>query len=265
MRGAEILQKALVKNGVSHVFGILGREAEALAFTDPGLRFILTRHEFTAGVACDAYARVSGKAQACFSTFGPGATNLSTGIASSCLDRSPMLAMSAQIEKHDIVYNHVHQCLDQAAIMRPMCKYSNEVQETKEIASEIKKALDCAYTELFGPSYLSLPLDILTADLPTSEANLLLDAATGAGPVRLPRADPAGLKAVHEALVRAKRPVAIVGNGIFREDALQGFKAVVHKYGLPVISSLASKGALPEEDDHNIGPVNRYLNGILKR
>ncbi len=264
MRGAEILQCALHQYGVSRVFGILGREAEVLSFNHPELRFYMTRHEFTAGVAADAFARVTGVAQGCFSTFGPGATNLATGVASACLDRSPMLAMSAQIETADALYNHVHQCLDQVAIMAPMCKYAAEVRSASSIPAEVRRALQAAYSELLGPSYLSFPVDVLAAELPDSEARRLLNAA---GPIERsapPPPDAAQLSTLHELLVRAKRPLAIVGNSLIREDAVNEARAFVAKYALPSVSSLASKGVIADDDPLSLGAINRYLDGILQ-
>jgi acetolactate synthase-1/2/3 large subunit/N2-(2-carboxyethyl)arginine synthase len=255
----------LVRHGVEYVFGILGREAQAIRFDEPGLKFILTRHEFTAGVACDSYARVTGKAQACFSTFGPGATNLSTGIASSFLDRSPMLALSAQIETGDAIYGHVHQCVDQVAMMRPITKYAAELESAVQIPAEVQKALSAAYSELLGPAYLSLPVDVLLADVADAEAHRIIESAGVITASVPPHAEDRTLREVHALLSHAQRAVAVVGNTVFRENAVTEFRAFVRKYNLPVVSSLASKGALPDSDPQNIGPVNRYLNGILKR
>jgi acetolactate synthase-1/2/3 large subunit/N2-(2-carboxyethyl)arginine synthase len=264
MRGSDLLLKSLLKYGVDRVFGILGREAEVLNFHHPELRFYLTRHEFTAGFAADAYARVTGRAQACFSTFGPGATNMATGIASACLDRAPMLAMSAQIETHDALPNHVHQCLDQVEIMRPMCKYAFELRDAKQIPVQVRKGLEAAYGELMGPSYLSLPVDVLAAEVSNDEAESLLAQAGEIRREKPPQVDAHELKALHEILVKAERPVVIVGNSIHREDAVAEARAFVAKYQLPTVSSLASKGIVPDSDERSLGALNRYLNGMLK-
>ncbi|WP_394821535.1 thiamine pyrophosphate-binding protein [Pendulispora albinea] len=264
MRGSDLLLQSLLKYGVNRVFGILGREAEVLNFHHPELDFFLTRHEFTAGVAADAFARVSGRAQACFSTFGPGATNLATGVASACLDRSPMLAMSAQIETDDALHNHVHQCLDQVEIMRSMCKYASELRDPRQIPAEVRKALEAAYSELMGPSYLSLPVNVLGAEIPDAEGQALLGQAGAIHPKKAPQSDAADLKAVHELLVKAERPVVIVGNSLHREDAVAEARAFVAKYQIPAVSSLASKGIISDDDPCSLGAINRYLNGILK-
>lgn len=265
MRGSHLLQRALRNHGVQYVFGILGREAEVLAFNQSDLKFVLTRHEVTAGFAADAYARITGRGQACFSTFGPGATNLATGVASACLDRSPMLAMSAQIETHAAVHGHVHQCIDQVAVMRPMCKYAAEVQEVSALAGHVQRAMSAAHTELYGPSYLSLPVDVLAADLPDDEAERVLDATRRREIPAPPKVDRAALDAAYELLRSATRPVIVNGAVIQREGATAEFRQVVEKFGVPVVASLSSKGVLPESHPQSFGPVNRYLDGIVKR
>jgi len=265
MLGSDLLHQALLKYGVNRVFGILGREAEVLNFHHPELKFFLTRHEFTAGVAADAYARLTGQAQGCFSTFGPGATNLATGVASACLDRSPMLAMSAQIETEDALYNHVHQCLDQVEIMRPMCKYAHELRDPRQIPSQVRQALEAAYSELMGPSYLSLPVNVLGGEVPDGEAEQLL-AKAGEIQRKPPGTVEANdLKALHELLVKAERPLVIVGNSLIRDDAVAETRAFVEKYQLPTVSSLASKGIVADDHPCSLGAVNRYLDDILKR
>ena len=87
---AHALLARLRDHGVEKVFGVVGREAASILFDEvEGIDFVLTRHEFTAGVAADVLARITGRPQACWATLGPGMTNLSTGIATSVLDRSP--------------------------------------------------------------------------------------------------------------------------------------------------------------------------------
>src|SRR5215469_4512634 len=108
---ARLMLARLREHGVEHVFGIVGREAAAILFDEvDGIEFVLTRHEFTAGVMADVLARLTNRPQACFATLGPGATNLSTGIATSMLDRSPVIALAAQSESYDYFPNDTHQC-----------------------------------------------------------------------------------------------------------------------------------------------------------
>jgi len=80
---AEVLVKCLENEGVKYVFGIPGEEnldmMNALEKSD--IRVVVVRHEQGAAFMADMYGRLTGKAGVCFSTLGPGATNLITGTA----------------------------------------------------------------------------------------------------------------------------------------------------------------------------------------
>jgi N2-(2-carboxyethyl)arginine synthase len=264
VKGARLFLEAAKRHGVDKVFGIVGGEANAILFNEvPGIDFYLTRHEFVAGIAADVYARMSGKMQMCYSTFGPGLTNMLTGVASAMLDRSPMLAVSAQLDQSDIVYNVTHQCLDNAAILRPMTKFSHELTTIEEIPEIVATASAMAKAEMPGPAYISFPRNIMAADLEDTEAHRLLDAMKSSEPPPPPSAPRSELDWIAEQIQKARKPVALGGNVIFREGAVQEVREFLEAWQVPVISSLASKGLLPEDHPLMIGAVNKYLDGIL--
>src|SRR5258708_12536386 len=92
--------ESLRELGVKYVFGVPSGGwvdyMEALRQAD-GIEFILTTHEGAAGMMADVCGRLTGRPGACFGTFGPGATNLATGVGGALLDRSPMLAFTAEM------------------------------------------------------------------------------------------------------------------------------------------------------------------------
>ena len=83
--------------GIRHIFGVPSGGwvdyMEAIRCTD-GIVFVLTIHEGGAGFMADVCGRLTGKPGVCFGTFGPGATNLTMGVGSALLDRSPMLVLT---------------------------------------------------------------------------------------------------------------------------------------------------------------------------
>lgn len=264
MRGSHLFLEAARRHGVSKAFGIVGGEANAILFDEvPEISFYLTRHEFVAGIMADVYARLTGQMQIAYSTFGPGLTNLMTGVASAMLDRSPMLAVSAQVDRSDIVYNITHQCLDNAAILAPMTKFSHELKSVEEIPEIVAKASRIAKAEMPGPSYISFPRDLMAAKIDDGEARRLLDAMGSSEPDPPPKAQQADLQWIAERIKSAKKPIALAGNVVFREGAVPELRQFLEAWGIPVISTLASKGALPEEHPLHIGAVNKYLDGIL--
>ncbi|GLZ35245.1 acetolactate synthase [Lentzea sp. NBRC 105346] len=260
---ARALLQRLRDHGIETVFGVVGREAASILFDEvPGLDFVLTRHEFTAGVAADVLARITGKPQACWATLGPGMTNLSTGVATSILDRSPVIALAAQSESHDIFPNDTHQCLDSVAVMRPMTKYAAELQRPNEITDLVDSAIGAAMTEPVGPSFLSLPVDLLGADVDPSLQHP--PARTPERPIGAVAKDWEDAAAQAAELLRgAEHPVLVVGASAIRSGAVPAIRALAERLRIPVITTYIAKGVLPHGHELNYGAVTGYMDGIL--
>ena len=94
MNNADLIVRTLKAAGVGHGFGVPSGNVLPLmdAMRAAGMRFVLTAHEGSAAFAADVSGRMSGVPGLCIATLGPGATNLSTGVGSAWLDRSPLLA-----------------------------------------------------------------------------------------------------------------------------------------------------------------------------
>ncbi|MFI0508339.1 N2-(2-carboxyethyl)arginine synthase [Streptomyces canus] len=260
---AHALLQRLRDHGVRTVFGVVGREAASILFDEAeGIDFVLTRHEFTAGVAADVVARITGRPQACWATLGPGMTNLSTGVATSILDRSPVIALAAQSESHDIFPNDTHQCLDSVSVMEPMTKYAVELQRPDDIVDLVDSAVSAAMTEPVGPSFISLPVDLLGSEI---------DASVEHPAAKMP-SKPIGAfeegwekeadKAA-ELLRSAQHPVLVVGAAAIRSGAVPTIRALAERLRIPVITTYIAKGVLPQGHELSYGAVTGYMDGIL--
>ena len=102
LSGAEIVLECLVREGVEVVFGYPGGATMPIhdAMLKYPIHFVLTRHESGAAYAADGYARTSGKVGVAIATSGPGATNLTTGIATAMMDSSPIVCVTGQVASH---------------------------------------------------------------------------------------------------------------------------------------------------------------------
>ncbi|MDM4721521.1 thiamine pyrophosphate-binding protein [Micromonospora sp. WMMA1363] len=260
---ARLLLQRLRDHGITNVFGVVGREAASILFDEiEGLDFILTRHEFTAGVAADVLARITGRPQACWATLGPGMTNLSTGVATSILDRSPVIALAAQSESHDIFPNDTHQCLDSVGVMRPMTKYATELERPDDVTDLVDSAIAAAMTEPVGPSFLSLPVDLLGAEADLSSPRPPIH------PVVKPigTVDANWRQAADQALTllaQAEHPVLVVGASAIRSGAVPAIRALAERLRIPVVTTYIAKGVLPHRHELNYGAVTGYMDGIL--
>ena len=139
--GSQILVDALIREGAEYVFGIPGGVVLPLfdvLFESP-IKFILTRHEQGAGHAADGYARATGKVGVCLATSGPGATNLTTAIATAFMDSIPIVAITGQV-KTFLIGNDAFQEADIIGITRPITKHSYLVKDVKDLARIVKEA-----------------------------------------------------------------------------------------------------------------------------
>lgn len=258
---AKAMLTRLRDHGVEHVFGIVGREAASILFDEvDGIDFVLTRHEFSAGVMADVLARLTNRPQACFATLGPGMTNLSTGVATSALDRSPVIALAAQSESHDYFPNDTHQCIDSVAVMAPLTKYAAQLSRPGDIVDLVDSAVAASMVEPLGPSFISLPVDLLGAAVEPSAA-----------PVNGPRGVlgvvdplwPSQAQRAAELLANAKNPVFVVGSATIRAGAVDALRSIVERLQIPVITTYTAKGILPHEHPLNYGAISGYMDGIL--
>ncbi len=260
-----IAQRALTRlaeQGVRRVFGVVGREAQSILFDEAeDVEFILTRHEFAAGVMADVSARISGQPQVCVGTLGPGMTNLTTVMATAMLDRSPVLAIAAQSESRDLYPNHTHQCVDNVAVMRPLVKYCAELTAGGSLAPLIDEALAASATELVGPSFLSAPIDLLAEKDLTSASTV--GRATGRQPSAAVLDGQPSVRDVAEVLSRSHRPLIVAGAAVLRAGAVNVLADFAHRHGIAIVTSYSCKGILPDDDPLKVGAVTRYMDGLL--
>ena len=128
LTGAQILWEALVREGVTDVFGYPGGAILPAydAMLGYPIRHILVRHEQGATHMADGYARASGEVGVAIATSGPGATNLVTGIATAQMDSSPMVCITGQVPTKLIGYD-AFQETDISGITLPITKHSYQI------------------------------------------------------------------------------------------------------------------------------------------
>ncbi|MDP2913733.1 MAG: thiamine pyrophosphate-binding protein, partial [Candidatus Omnitrophota bacterium] len=161
MNGAKILIESLKREGVKVIFGYPGGQVLPIfdALYDADVKFILTRHEQGAAHAADGYSRATGKVGVCLATSGPGATNLTTGIANAYMDSIPMIAITGQV-KSFLIGNDAFQEADITGVTRSITKHNYLVKDVKELARTIREAFYIASSGRPGPVLIDIPSDI---------------------------------------------------------------------------------------------------------
>jgi acetolactate synthase-1/2/3 large subunit len=127
---AQQFARTLKEIGVRYVFGVPSGNMidyiEALRLED-GIDFVLVGHESTAAFMAGVYGRLTGIPGVCFGTFGPGATNLTTGVGSAFLDRFPMLAFTDEMPDH-LLSRTVQMNIDHQQLFAPITKWTTRLK-----------------------------------------------------------------------------------------------------------------------------------------
>ena len=152
MKASDLFIKCLEAEGVEYIFGLPGEETNDLMISianSSKIKFVLTRHEQGAAFMADVYGRLTQKVGLCLSTLGPGATNLTTGVANANMDRSPMLAITGQTNT-DQLHKESHQNMDRITMFKPITKWRWSMRNADSIPEIIRRAFKIALEEKAG-------------------------------------------------------------------------------------------------------------------
>ncbi len=249
--GAELVVRALLEEQVDTLFAYPGGQAidlfDALYGVEE-IRVVLPRHEQGLIHAADGYARSTGKVGVCLVTSGPGATNLVTGIATANYDSVPLVCFTGQVPTH-LIGNDAFQEVDLVGITRSICKYAVTVRRREDLATIIKKAFYIARSGKPGVVVVDLPKDIQQA-MGSGDYPAQVD-VRGYKPNTSVHVGQ--LKKALECLKTAKRPVFLLGGGVNIAHANREMTRLAEKTGIPVITTIMGKGAIPTNHPLYVG------------
>lgn len=255
MKGAQILVESLLKEKVEVMFGYPGGAVLPLfdCLYDAPIRFILTRHEQAAAHAADGYARATGKVGVCVATSGPGATNLTTGIATSFMDSIPVVAITGQV-KTFLIGNDAFQEADVTGITRPITKHNFLVKDVKDLARTIKEAFHIASTGRPGPVVIDLPVDIQIQETEFSYPEEV--EIRGYRPTYF--GHPGQIKKAAKVISESKKPVIYAGGGIISSGAHHELKEMAERIQAPVTMTLLGLGGFPTDHQLSLGMLGMH-------
>ncbi len=246
MIGAELMARAIERQGVKTIFGLPGHlESFFGALLGRKIRLINVRHEASCVLGADGYARAKrGIGVACV-TAGPGFANAIGGLATTYTANSPVLIFAGRnpIETKD---TGVHQEMDHQAAARPIIKWSATVYDASRLGEYIDMACRIALSGRPGPVLLDVPRDVSQAEVygPVAEESLK-PLVRG----ERPHADPAAIKRAAEMLAGAERPLIVAGNGAYWGLAEAGLRRLARDHGIPVFAKALGRGLVPEDDE----------------
>ena len=261
---AEVLVKCLEKEGVEYVFGIPGEENLDMmnALAKSSIRVIVVRHEQGAAFMADMYGRLTGKAGVCFSTLGPGATNLITGTADANSDGAPLIAITGQVGT-ERMHLTSHQYLDLVELFAPITKRSKQIVNPDSVNEIMRIAFKYAESEKPGACHI---------DLPTNVAKMKVTPGLAEEPINKPvcSKEYASFSSIDQAaamIYKAKHPVVLVGHSAVRNHAGEALTSFADELKIPVVNTMMAKGIIPYNNKYSMWtvgiPQKDYQNKIL--
>jgi acetolactate synthase-1/2/3 large subunit len=256
VHGGRLVAKALRQHGTTHLFTLCGGHIQAIydGCLDEGIRVVDVRHEQTAGHAADGYARVTGRPGVCAVTAGPGVTDVVTAVANAQRAGIPIVVIGGAGPRALCDMGSL-QDMDAVTLMRPITKWSVQVPEIRRITEYIDAAFRIAQSNVPGPVYLEMPLDLLM--------NMQDDATEGPLTRPLPEpprpsGDPRALAEASKILAASQRPAFLVGTQIRWSPKREAVKEAADAIDAPFYLNGMARGGLPV-DHPNLFSRSRKL------
>ncbi|HAH31449.1 MAG TPA: thiamine pyrophosphate-binding protein [Elusimicrobia bacterium] len=250
----KLLVEYLKGEGVEYVFGIPGGALmpfyEAV-FDLGGITPVLAKHEGGAAFMADGYARASGKLGVCCSTTGPGTTNLITGIACACADSIPMLVLTGQVATSSFGKGAFQEStchgIDVVDMLKSITKSSVMIPSAEKTGDIVRASLRTALSGRKGPVHINFPMNFMKQPVKSDIVPLSKYRITSG------QFDREAIKAASGELLRAKNPAILAGNGVNLSGAHEELRKLAERLNIPVATSPAAKGALPENHPLSLG------------
>lgn len=258
-----MLMKALKAEGVETIFGYPGGAImpvfDALYNHTRGenkdFKHILVRHEQSAAHAAEGYARVSGKVGVCLVTSGPGVTNTLTGIADAMMDSTPIVVIAGQVSI-SALGTDAFQEVDLVGVAQPISKWSYQIRRAEDIAWAVSRAFYIARSGRPGPVVLDFPRNAQTSTTVYEPCHVDLVRSY----VAYPALNDDDVRQAAELINAAKRPMALVGQGVELGNAQEELAGFLEKADIPAARTLLGLSALPSNHPLNVGMLGMHGN-----
>lgn len=257
--GADAIIDSLVNHDVKYVFGVPGAKIDRVferlehPTNEKAPQLIITRHEQNAAFMAQGIGRITGKPGVVLTTSGPGVSNLATGLVTATAEGDPVLAISGQVQRTDLL-RLTHQSMDNVALLAPVTKYAAEVQEPENISEVIANAYQEAEAAKQGASFVSVPQDVTDSEVKTAPIDPM------PAPVLGP-ASPVESTLLAQRIKTAKLPVLLLGMRASDPETTKSIRNLVEETHLPVVETFQGAGIIPRElEDDFFGRVGLFRN-----
>ena len=257
LSGSDIIIECLLEQGADTVFGYPGGAVlniyDSLYKYSDKIRHIITAHEQGACHAADGFARATGKTGVVIATSGPGATNLTTGLATANMDSIPLVAITGNVSTNLLGLDSFQE-VDITGVTIPITKHNFIVKDIAELADTLRLAFDIANSGRKGPVLVDIPKDITAAMYEYSPVKPIEKVSA--------KLNEDELKYALELIEKSERPYIYAGGGIVSANAKDELKKLAELCDAPVSCSLMGQGAYDQTDRRYIGMLG--MHGTVK-
>ena len=261
--GSKALMRALQAEGVKTIFGYPGGSImpvyDALFDYTRGEKkcfdHILVRHEQGATHAAEGYARVSGEVGVALVTSGPGVTNTLTGIADAMLDSTPIVVIAGQVPINALGTD-AFQEVDLVGVSQPISKWSYQIRHAEDVAWAVSRAFYIARTGRPGPVVLDFAKNAQVEEIDWEPSKVDFVRSY----VPYPKLDAEAVRQAAELINNAKKPLALVGQGVELGNAQNELVQFLEKADIPAGRTMLGLSALPSNHPLNVGMLGMHGN-----
>jgi len=263
LSGSVILMESLKAQGIKTIFGYPGGSImpvyDALFDYTRGPKkafdHILVRHEQGAIHAAQGFARVSGQVGTVIVTSGPGVANTLTGIADAMIDSTPVVVIAGQVGV-GVLGTDAFQELDLITVAQPICKWVYQIRRPEDIPWAVSKAYYLAKSGRPGPVVLDFPKNaqVSKCEYVSTTVNFVRSY------IPAPRPNEAHLQEAADLINAAKKPLALVGQGVELGNAHAELKAFLEKANIPAGRTMLGLSALASNHPLNVGMLGMHGN-----
>ena len=259
LNGAHAFMQALIQEGVETIFGYPGGAImpvfDALYDYSDKVNHILTRHEQGATHAAQGYARVSGKVGVALVTSGPAATNAITGVADALLDSTPLIVVTGQVGAA-LLGTDAFQEIDVVGITQPITKWSYQIRKAEDVAWAVARAFYIARSGRPGPVVLDFAKSAQSQEVEFDYKPCTFIRSY----IPVPAIKEEQIEKAAELINQAKKPFALVGQGVILANAEKELLEFLEKADIPAASTLLGLSAMPTNFRLNKGFLGMHGN-----
>ena len=270
LTGAQILIECLLEQNVDTVFGYPGGSIlnvyDALSGYTDRITHILTAHEQGASHAADGYARSTGKVGVCFATSGPGATNLTTGIATAYYDSVPVVFITCNVT-NELIGKDSFQEVDIIGISMPITKCNYLVSDVSKLADVVREAFAIARSGRPGPVLIDIQKNVTAAKTEytplrqeehASEGRLAALIKRASHNLSMPEPNLDDVDTLVEMIRQSQKPLLICGGGVVRSRAHREFREFANRVDAPTAITVMGGGGMDGRDPLTTGMIGMH-------